>query len=284
MKIYRVFPALFLLSAAAMAQSVPPALNQALERWKSAVAVADTASIFALYSTQPVAHVISPDGKQQLPVSDETNFWTNTHAAGARTVEVQSIREQQGLQIAALEVSFREQTPKGLRQRYVLEQQAWQLQLTGWRIVANNRSPVMKMRPPRKLNPHLYETDADARVDIGQALKKAAAEHKRVILVFGGNWCYDCHVLETALHEPDVAPAARHFEFVHVDIGDDGKKNGDLVRKYRVPIERGVPALAVLSDTGALLYSDQHGEFEKARSMDPDDVITFLNKWKATSK
>ena len=45
-------------------------------------------------------------------------------------------------------------------------------------------------------------------------------------------------------------------------------------------VNKGVPALAVLAPDGNLLYSQQHGEFESARNMDPDDLIAFLKKWK----
>ena len=47
-----------------------------------------------------------------------------------------------------------------------------------------------------------------------------------------------------------------------------------------IQTKKGVPALAVLASDGALLYSQQHGEFESARNMDPDDLIAFLKKWK----
>jgi hypothetical protein len=72
----------------------------------------------------------------------------------------------------------------------------------------------------------------------------------------------------------------KNFQVVHVDIGDDGKKNNDLAAEYKIPLDKGVPALAILGADGKLLYSQQNGEFESARSLDPDDVITFLNKWK----
>jgi hypothetical protein len=65
---------------------------------------------------------------------------------------------------------------------------------------------------------------------------------------------------------------------VHVDIGE-GKLNPDLVSEYQIPLKKGVPALAVLDSDGKLLYT-AHGEFEAARSMDPDDIAAFLNKWK----
>src|ERR1700712_4180202 len=42
-----------------------------------------------------------------------------------------------------------------------------------------------------KVNP-LYHPEADAKAEIAAAVKKAAAEHKHVLLQFGGNWCIWC--------------------------------------------------------------------------------------------
>ena len=36
----------------------------------------------------------------------------------------------------------------------------------------------------------------------------------------------------------------------------------------------------MLDAGGKLIYSQKNGEFENARSLAPDDVIAFLNKWK----
>jgi thioredoxin-related protein len=61
--------------------------------------------------------------------------------------------------------------------------------------------------------------------EIKEAEEKAATEHKRVLLVFGANWCYDCHVLDLAFQRPDLAPVlAAGYEVVHVDLGPDEKK------------------------------------------------------------
>jgi len=86
------------------------------------------------------------------------------------------------------------------------------------------------------------------------------------------------------MHEPDLLPVVeRNFIVVHVNIGEDGKQNGALATKYGIPLEKGVPAVAVLGRDGKLLFSDRQAEFEKARSMDPDDIAAFLNKWKPGS-
>ena len=126
----------------------------------------------------------------------------------------------------------------------------------------------------------IYNENANARAEISQALTKAAAGHKRVIVVFGANWCPDCHALDDDFHRADVAPVlAANYEVVHVDIGK-GDKNQDLMTKYEVPMKRGIPGLAVLDPDGKLVYSQKNGEFENARALAPADVLAFLNKWK----
>jgi thioredoxin-related protein len=127
----------------------------------------------------------------------------------------------------------------------------------------------------------LYPAAADAKSEIEEALKRAVAEKKRVLLVFGGNWCYDCHVLNRALHEGAAGEiVAQHFLLVHVDIGE-GEKNPDLVKTYRIPLNKGVPAVAVLSSDGKLLYSSGDGEFEAARKMMKKDLLAFVRHWKS---
>ena len=70
-----------------------------------------------------------------------------------------------------------------------------------------------------------------------------------------------------------------NYEVVHVDIGK-GEKNQDLMKKYEVPMKRGIPGLAVLDADGKLVYSQKNGEFEDARGLTPDVLLEFLNKWK----
>ena len=71
---------------------------------------------------------------------------------------------------------------------------------------------------------------------------------------------------------------SENFLLVHVDIGE-GEKNLDLVKLYKIPLEKGVPALAVLESDGHLLYSSGQGEFEAARRMMKKDLIQFLRHW-----
>lgn len=137
-----------------------------------------------------------------------------------------------------------------------------------------------KLSGPVSVKADLYPADADANSEIAEALKRATAERKRVLLIFGANWCYDCHVLNQALHEGEAEKiVSQNFLLVHVDIGE-GEKNTDLVKTYKIPLDKGVPAVAILESNGRLLYSSGEGEFEAARRMLKRDLVAFLNKWK----
>jgi len=271
-----------LLANFAFAQSQPAAFTGD-DPWKKAVTASDIASLKKMYSTNPPAKSIGADQKAAPDMAPEFDFWTKMFSTGMTGFDVSTVqeKEQQGLQLVSLQIAMKETTPAGPRTRYVTEQQAWQKQGEEWRIVLASHSDVLKMRPAFKPNPNLYNKDANARAEIKEAVERAAKDHQRVILVFGGNWCYDCHVLDQAFHQADVAPLLeKNFQVVHVDIGEDGKKNNDVAADYKVPLNKGVPILAVLDSDGKVLYSQQNGEWESARSMDPDDIVIFLNKWK----
>jgi len=128
----------------------------------------------------------------------------------------------------------------------------------------------------------IYPDPAEAKVDLASALKTAAQTHKRILLDFGGNWCGDCQVLDIYFHNAaNLALLQSNFVLVHINIGSSQMdENRDIAQKYQIPLELGVPAVAVLSESGKLLYSQKGGEFEKMRHMDASAVTTFLVQWK----
>ena len=126
----------------------------------------------------------------------------------------------------------------------------------------------------------IYPATPDAKPEIREALAKAKAEHKRVILDFGGNWCTDCHVLDIYFHQaPNDKLLNDNFVLVDVNIGRYDM-NTDVAEKYGVPLKKGVPALAVLSPDGSVVRAQAAGEFENMRTMDPSSVTEFLTAWK----
>jgi thioredoxin 1 len=139
---------------------------------------------------------------------------------------------------------------------------------------------VVSYSQARSAGRDIYPDPAQAKADIAAALKTAASTHKRILLDFGGNWCGDCQVLDLYFHDPANLPILEaNFVLVDVNIGKMDA-NLDIARQYEVPLSRGVPALAVLSEHGKLLYSQKSGEFEAMRRMESSAVTQFLVQWK----
>jgi protein disulfide-isomerase len=123
-----------------------------------------------------------------------------------------------------------------------------------------------------------YDEAADARQDIQQALAQAAVAKVPVLIVFGANWCPDCRVLDLSLKSGAAAPLiARDFRVVKVNVGRFDR-NVDLAASYGVPLKKGIPAVAVVSPDGKLLFSTSGGELADARSMGEQGIYAFFKR------
>lgn len=258
--------------AASIEQTFAP-----LEHWKGLVIAGDTAGLKLLYSSNPVAHIKTPS--REVDADADAHFWTGVKARSMKMDILQNVSPQPGSQQITFQAEIRSGAAASELTVYITESQLWQQQNQEWHLVAAQRSDPSRLQQPSERK-NIYDGQADAHAEIKGALKKASAANKRVLVIFGANWCYDCHVLDLAFTRPDISPILEaNYVIVHVDIGQ-GEKNQDLMQQYDVPMERGIPAAAVLDANGKLLVSQKKGEFEKARELGPDDLLGFLNKWK----
>jgi thioredoxin 1 len=268
---------------AAIPQSAAPSAFTPLEEWRRAVLSGDAAALQQLYGSSGDLQLTDADNKP-VDLAPEIAFWSGLRVKGLRGAKLEIAQEQSPqpnvrVIVFYAALAWKDDTPR--KEEYMIVAQAWVQQGDRWLIMKAQRSNPAGLRQPLE-NKEIYPASADASKEIEEALHAASSGHKRLLIVFGGNWCYDCHVLDEAFHSPEIAPTIKkYFEVVHVDTGREDK-NLDLAKKYDVPLDRGVPALAVLDSDGKLLFSQKHGEFEAARSMATEDILTFLNKWKPT--
>jgi hypothetical protein len=257
---------------AQQSDSFPP-----IEQWKAAVISGDAVSLKSLYSVSPAAVINTTSGK--AGADSAVAYWISLKARTLTLRAVEAGSPRSDLQAFTLQATVKNATGRVTK---LVEGQTWQNQGGVWRIVGEKRD-LAKLEQPATVNAHLYST-GDARQQIREALARAGREHKNVLLVFGADWCYDCHVLDKAFHRPDIAAVLNsNYELVNVDIGE-GDKNLDVAVEYQVPLNRGVPAAAVLDSTGKLLYSQKNGDWERARALGPQDLLEFLNRWKPQSR
>jgi len=253
-----------------------------LDQWRQAVLHGDSVRLLSLYSTLPVAKVASPDNPAGT-AADDVAFWKQWRAQGLGEIHIEIAGEHdisKDMRQILFEVELTLKSSGGTRKLYVRAVQTWANEQDGWRIVQAQRKAPARLRQPLSTENTIYPVGVDPKVELAEAVARAGRAHKRVLVVFGANWCYDCHVLDAAFHSPEVAPLLNQsFEVVHVDVGHMDK-NVSIAKQYEVPLGRGIPAIAVLDGAGNLLFSQRHGEFESARSLAPEDILSFLKTWK----
>ena len=268
-------------SKAAAASAFAP-----LDRWKAAVVAGDRSALEAMYSSQPGAFVQTPQGRTTDP-SEEPQWWAALRGMGLENFNpkiLQMSTPQMGVTVVTLRVEFTLKGEKGPEKVLVSGAQMWVEQGGEWRIYRSQRTdlllrPTIRLPEPARPNPELYPAASDAHRDLDAALAAARKDHKRVLVVFGANWCYDCHVLDAAFHSKAIQPIlAANYHMVHVNV-DDGSANTDLAQRCEVHPDR-LPSLAVLDADGRLVTSQRNGEFDNAVKIGMGDVEGFLEKWK----
>ena len=268
-----------LLAASTRAQFFAP-----LDPWRAAVLAGNASTLSALYTQSPAPEIVGPD-KRPIPFSDEISFWSSWKSQGLTDISAQVVQQSDqspDLHVVVLQLTLTTKQGGQAHKQYIAMAQTWYRQNGQWRLVGSQHSAATRLRQPLE-DKVIYPPGIDAHQEIADILRTAAATHKRVLLVFGGNWCFDCHVLDEAFHSPEIAPTLnKSFLVAHIDVGQMDK-NLDVAKKYQVPVEDGVPAIAVLDSDGKLLYSQQQHQFSSARSMAPEDILAFLNKWKPSS-
>lgn len=247
-----------------------------LDQWKAAVLAGDAAALKAFYSSDPPAQ-LEANG-YTVTTDADVKFWMGLKARSMK-IEIVRLKEKPNGE----SVIFKAEVQTGAAGGEIMnvtDAQGWKKQGEQWRITGIERTDAPHLTQPSDMKKNIYPSDADAHAELKEAEAKATEEHKRILLVFGANWCYDCHVLDMAFQRPDFAAAMAGYEVVHIDLGDDSTKNADIVQQFSVPLDRGIPVLAVAESDGKLVFRQRNGEFEDARALTPEALLEFLNQWK----
>lgn len=134
-----------------------------------------------------------------------------------------------------------------------------------------------------QMGPDIYSVTADGSKDITAALEVARAEHKRVLVDFGANWCIWCRRLHHTFETNPAVAAKLHRSFivVMVDVNREHgtARNADLVRRYGNPTRFGIPVLVVLDKDGRQLTTEDSGLLEQGSGHSPQKILDFLSRW-----
>ena len=130
---------------------------------------------------------------------------------------------------------------------------------------------VLKMPLPLPYNGEIYSES-----DIERFLDSSINKSKQPIIIFGGNWCPDCRILEGTLQLPTIKKyMIEHYEIMHVDVGRYDK-NMNLISYFKIPKEEGVPRVLVFDINKNILNMESTKEWTTARDRKQQEIFNYF--------
>ena len=136
--------------------------------------------------------------------------------------------------------------------------------------------------------PHMGADIFDPKVDgaklIADALVRAKQEDRRVLVLFGANWCPWCRRLHQAFTSAPVVTqkVQQKFILVYIDANtrNDRKRNAAVIERYGNPLQYGLPVFVVLESDGTQLTTRESGSLAAGTDEATAALIrAFLDKW-----
>jgi len=126
----------------------------------------------------------------------------------------------------------------------------------------------------------LYNPAADAKAEIANAVKQAAAQHKNVLLQIGGNWCIWCIRFNNLVTtDPDLNKYLRdNFVVLHVNYSKENT-NKEVLASLGYPQRFGFPVFVVLDGNGNRLHTQNSEYLEDGKGHSKEKVMEFLKGW-----
>ena len=126
----------------------------------------------------------------------------------------------------------------------------------------------------------IYNPEANAKEEISQAVKKASAENKHVMIQVGGNWCGWCILFHGFINDdPEIKKfIEENYVFTLLNMSVENK-NTELLREYKNPGRLGYPVFLILDAKGNLIHTQDSGLLEEGKGYNKGKVMGFLRNW-----
>jgi thiol:disulfide interchange protein len=127
----------------------------------------------------------------------------------------------------------------------------------------------------------IYDTKIDAKAAFDASLARANREHKRLLVVMGGNWCQWCLALDDLMHQD--AQLRSYLEQHYVVLKLDSAAAKPLDDAWGQPTRQGVPVLIFVAANGSLRHIQETVSLElwhgRILGHDPNRVLDLLERW-----
>ena len=129
-------------------------------------------------------------------------------------------------------------------------------------------------------SPSPFDQNYSAMAVVDAALAEALAEDKRLLLVFGANWCHDSRGLAGHFEDPELAATlAGHYVTRYIDVGWRDH-NQDVIRRFGVAALYATPMVMIIDPSDeTLLNRDEREAWGSAASTPVEQARAYFLRW-----
>lgn len=165
------------------------------------------------------------------------------------------------------------------------------LAATGSAALAQNEQGSQAKPKVTAKKPSIYDKSADASVQVDQATEVARRENKRILVMFGGDWCGWCHKLHELFASDAEVRKILSYEYVLVMVDTEAPNAVALLGKCKAALTKeelqkgvGYPFLSVLDAEGKVVTAQRTDPLEEGDHHQPGRVKEFLSRWTVAPK
>jgi thiol-disulfide isomerase/thioredoxin len=114
---------------------------------------------------------------------------------------------------------------------------------------------------------------------LDEFIDKSISRGKQPVIIFGGNWCPDCRILEGTLAMPTIKKfLQQHYQVMHIDIGRYDR-NMELMDHLNIESKKGVPRVVILDLEKNIVNSSTSSEWTTARDRKQQEIYNYFQKF-----
>ena len=124
-----------------------------------------------------------------------------------------------------------------------------------------------------------YDENVVDSLQLDEFIDLSISRGKQPVVIFGGNWCPDCRILEGTFAMPTIKKfLQQHYQVMHIDIGRYDR-NMDLMDHLNIESKKGVPRVVILDLEKNIMNSSTSSEWTTARDRKQQEIYNYFQKF-----
>ena len=124
-----------------------------------------------------------------------------------------------------------------------------------------------------------YDEKIVTSVQLDTFINDSLTKELQPVIIFGGNWCPDCRILEGTLQIRTIKKFLQeHYQIMHIDVGRYDK-NMELMSHLKIEQKKGVPRVVIFNFKKEILNSSTSSEWTSARERRQQEIFNYFQKY-----